>query len=216
MCSAGRERTPPHHYGKESWRHSVELYGFSSLLNRPSFAAAAAKTYTAPVLHRKSARIRNWRTSLKETVIIVGIDHDRLSALSSRPDGLSYAASTTSSAHGLAALSCEHCSGLIILRLDTIPVDNLLLPAINRERSSVNAFVFSPGSIHHERQGSGVSYVDVGLSKHIKPAELPCPRRSVFKNGPPPRAGPDSKAETTVDRVHHFYCNIQGDEEMPQ
>jgi DNA-binding NtrC family response regulator len=109
---------------------------------------------------------------MKKPIILVSSEEEQLAELSGTLGTHDYHAIATRSTDELEAFLREHSSRVIVLDLDTVPVDNRFFRNIKERNPALHIIVLSCLPFHPELKEAILSHIDVCLSKPLNADDL--------------------------------------------
>jgi len=132
---------------------------------------------------------------VKKTIVLVSLEEEQLAELSGTLETHDYHTIVSRSTDTLEALLREHSSRVIVLDLDTIPVDNRFFREMKERNPALHIIVMSGLPFHPELKEAILSHIDVCLSKPLNADDLFYWLKSIFHDPAAPESPPESDSE---------------------
>lgn len=126
---------------------------------------------------------------MKEPIVVVSSDERHLADLCSTLEKHDFRAVISRSTERLEAVVHEESPQVVILDLDTLPVDNRLLREVRRSHPTIHLVLVSALPFHPELKEAMASHIDVCLSKPTDRDELLFWLKGIFQGRRSPERG---------------------------
>ena len=131
---------------------------------------------------------------MREPVVVVDSDKNQCLELCGLLEAEHYKTTAFHSLANLEGAICKYGCQIILVDLDTLPVDNRLFRDIKKKNPAVRIIGISSRPFHPELQEAMSKHIYVNLSKPVDADELIYWLRSICENNPDTRGSSDTQA----------------------